>query len=212
LQYYIDGKYIGDAPFSVEGTSEMHVTYPAKAFVELSALSEGSHSLRAVLICSGLMRSLPSNDGTVYFTIDTNGVDVNPEPMIDSTPPNIPYVSLENAICNCSDVSLNFTISEYPSLVTYTLDGAGNITIAGNTTLTGLSVGAHNLTIYAWDATGNAGASRTVKFDVASMAAEAEPQESFLTVLVVAAPLAVVAVFGVGIFLRFRKRKQASVK
>lgn len=213
LQYYIDGKYVGDAPFSVKNPTEMHVIHQANAFVELPALSEGSHALRAVLICSGLMRSLPSNDGTVYFTIDSNARDANAEPVIDSTPPKIPYVSLENAIYNCSDVPLNFTVDEATSRVSYCLDGKDNMTVLGNTTLTGLSVGFHNLTVYAWDTAGNIGASKLVNFKVDdATAANLQPSESFLTVLVVAAPLTAAAVFISGILFYVKKRKSTKAK
>jgi hypothetical protein len=39
-----------------------------------------------------------------------------------------------------------------------------NVTIAGNTTLTGLSSSVHNLTVYAWDEAGNIGSSETITF------------------------------------------------
>ena len=207
LQYYIDGKYVGDAPFSVDNPTELHVTYQAHAFAELPPLSEGSHSLRAVLICAGLKRSLPSNDGTVYFTIDSNTPDAPSKPTKDSTPPEI-SISWENRSYNSTDAPLNFTVNESTTKLSYSLDRMDNVTIAGNTTLTGLSVGAHNVTIYAWDEVGNVGVSKTVNFDVADLtSAASQPSEPFMTALIVASPLAGVAIFAAGILVHLKKRK-----
>jgi hypothetical protein len=64
------------------------------------------------------------------------------------------------------DVPLNFTVSESASKLSYVLDGQDDVPIEGNTTLTGLSAGVHNVTVYAWDAAGNVGASETITFTV----------------------------------------------
>ena len=61
---------------------------------------------------------------------------------------------------------MNFAVHEKISRFTYSLDGKDNVTIAGNTTLTGLSVRTHNLTVYAWDAAGNVGSSQAVNFAI----------------------------------------------
>jgi len=47
------------------------------------------------------------------------------------------------------------------------LDGQENVTIAGNTTLVGLSSGVHNVTVYACDDAGNVGSLETLTFTVA---------------------------------------------
>ena len=87
------------------------------------------------------------------------------------------------------------------SQITYSLDGEGNITITGNTTLTGLANGDHNLTICGVDETGNLGTSKTTYFSV-------EMPEPFPTAFVVAASGASVAFVGVGVLVYFRKRKR----
>jgi hypothetical protein len=232
LTYSIDGKNQGSIPWAIDNpNNELHVVYTAIGTVALPELSEGSHCITAKIVC-GLYDFhgtnppgapfKPTSPGssdyeaswidTVYFTIDSSAGTPEPALELDSVPPNISDISLDNGTYTSGEVALNFTVDEKISQAMYSLDGTGNITIAGNTTLTGLSVGAHNLTIYAWDIAGNVGASKTVKFDVASMTAEAEPQESFLTALVVAVPLAVVAFFAMEILVYFRKRKPADVK
>ena len=58
-------------------------------------------------------------------------------------------------------------MNEPTSWIGYSLDGKANVTIAGNTTLTALSNGAHSLTIYANNTFGNVGASEPVTFTIA---------------------------------------------
>ena len=72
------------------------------------------------------------------------------------------------------------------------------MTVAGNVTLTGLTIGKHNVTVYAWDTAGNVGASETIIFTIA---------EPFPAVPVAAASAASVAVLSVGLLVYFKKRK-----
>jgi LPXTG-motif cell wall-anchored protein len=71
------------------------------------------------------------------------------------------------------------------------------VSIGGNTTLSGLSNGAHSVTAYAQDAAGNIGASETISFSV---------ETTFSTTLVIAS-MASVAVIGLGLLVYFKKRK-----
>jgi hypothetical protein len=75
-------------------------------------------------------------------------------------------VFVKKGTYNVSSVLLNFTVDEAASHITYSLDGEENFTTAGNTTLTGVANGDHNLTVYAWDEAGNVGASETITFSV----------------------------------------------
>ncbi len=123
---------------------------------------------------------------------------------VDTTSPSVSISSLENRTYETSDIPLNFTVNESVTLVSYSLDGQANVTVAGNTTLAGLSVGEHNVTVYAWDAAGNVGASETIYFSIA----EPEPQsEPFPTTMVIA-PIASVTVIGVGLLVYLKKRKK----
>lgn len=85
----------------------------------------------------------------------------------------------------------------------YSLDGENNVTIAGNTTLIGLSAGTHNVTVYAWDDAGNVGASDTVSFSVAD-------SESFSHMLVIAVSMAAAAIVVVGTLVYRKKRERCS--
>jgi hypothetical protein len=153
-------------------------------------LSEGTHNATAYLgwQYQGIGRRYEvSAYATVQFTIDT-------------TPPTISVLSIQNATYDMTDVDLNFSVSEPVSQIAYGLDGQENVTVAGNTTLADLSVGGHNVTVYAWDTAGNIGASPTVTFTVAK-------PEPFSAAPVAAASAATVAVVGVGLLVCFRKRK-----
>jgi hypothetical protein len=123
-----------------------------------------------------------------------------PDPSYDATPPEITLISPENKTYYKTSVQLEFSVSEPVSWMRYELDN-GNITeISGNTTITELSVGAHNLTVCATDEAGNIGTSETVYFSV-------EIPEPFPTTLVIA-PIASIAVVGVGLIVYFKKRKR----
>jgi hypothetical protein len=79
----------------------------------------------------------------------------------------------------------------------YSLDSQPKVQITGNTTLTGLSNGAHNLTVYAQDVAGNTGVSETVYFRV---------EIPFPTAPVAVASAVTVAVVGVGLLVYFKRR------
>lgn len=80
------------------------------------------------------------------------------------------------------------------------MDGRTNITIDGNTTLTGLTNGSHTLTIYANDTYGSTAAPQTVTFVIAK-------PEPFPTATVTAVSVAVATFVVAGLLVYFRKRK-----
>jgi N-acetylneuraminic acid mutarotase len=119
----------------------------------------------------------------------------------DIAPPEIAVLSPENRTYYTVDVALNFTVNEPVSSMRYTLDGENLGEISGNTTLTGLPYGSHNLTVYATDAADNTGFSETIHFTIA------EETKPFPTTLVAAASVAAAVVVGVGLLVYFKKRK-----
>jgi hypothetical protein len=121
----------------------------------------------------------------VNFTVDTNS-------------PTVQILSAENKTYTSSNVPLNFTVNESALKISYVLDGQENVTIAGNTTLSNLPYGKHNITVYATDKAGNTGASETIHFTI---------DEPFPTTMVIA-PVASVAFVGAGLLLYFKKRRR----
>jgi hypothetical protein len=116
-----------------------------------------------------------------------------------TVPPEIEVVSPENKTYTSSNVSLAFAVNKPALWVGFSLDGQETVTIAGNTTLTGLASGLHNVTVYARDEFENVGASETICFSV---------EEPFPTALVITTSAATVAVVGVVLLVYFRKRKR----
>ena len=123
----------------------------------------------------------------------------DPEIPYDIVPPRISVVSPVHRVYNESDVPLTFVIYEASSLMSYSLDGQDNVTVAGNATLSGLPNGSHNLTLYVTDKSGNIGASDIIYFRV-------EVPEPFPTTLVIA--VVITMVVGVGLLFYFKKRKR----
>jgi hypothetical protein len=131
--------------------------YLISAIANLPELSEGSHNITvyAKYDFSADSRQIGFDEKTVYFTVN------------DGKPPTISNLSLENKTYSQNALPLNFTIDQPTSWIGYSLDGKENVTITGNTTLTGIANGQHSLTVYANDTAGNRGVSQTVNFTVA---------------------------------------------
>ena len=116
--------------------------------------------------------------------------------IVDTTSPMISVFPIENKTYDTVDVPLILTLNESTSQITYSLDSQESIPIAGNTTLTKLSYGDHNVTVYVVDEAGNT-ASQTIYFTIA---------EPFPTVAV--AVVAIAVVVGAGLLVYIKKRQR----
>lgn len=154
----------------------------------LTGLSQGPHNVTVWIRADTNMISYSGYEWSVFTTVSFN-VDSPPKAMI---------LSPETKTYNTSVVRLDFTINEKSSRMEYSLDGQSNVTINGNTTLSWLPNGNHNVTVYATDETGNTGASETRFFTT-------DAQES-LSVLIAIASAILVVVVGVGLLVYFKKR------
>jgi len=121
----------------------------------ISGLSEGSHNI--VVYANDTVGNM-GKSATIYFVVYV--------PPVDITPPTITITSPQETNYSTSEVTLNFNIDESVSWRAYSLDGEDNVTIAGNTVLSGLSEGEHTIKIFARDNAGNTGVSNTVSFRV----------------------------------------------
>jgi parallel beta-helix repeat protein len=154
--------------------------------------------------------------GDTPYIIYENNKDNYPLVAYSNVPviyyPVISIVSPENKTYTVNNVSLAFTVSEPTSWMGYSLDDQTNVTISGNTTLTGLSNGLHNLTVYATNADGKTGTSETVYFTIS---AQSQPSEPFPLTWIIAA-IALIAVSGVaitlGLIYRRRRRTLPAIK
>jgi N-acetylneuraminic acid mutarotase len=125
-----------------------------------------------------------------------------PDPVyvIENTAPKISVLSPVNETYTNSSVPLVYGVDKAVNWTKYSVDGKLNETITGNTTLTGLSNGLHNVTVYAQDTFGNIGASETSYFNV-------EQPEPFPVMPVAGASGISFAIIGIGLLFYFKKRK-----
>ncbi len=153
----------------------------------LVGLSEGVHYL---VIYAKDLENVGSSS-VVHFTKDTIA------PMITVlTPLNETY--------DASDVPLSVFVSETTSWMGYSLDGHAKKTFTEdeNVTLTELSDGGHNITLYAKDMVGNVGTSATVFFTIS------QKSEPLPITWIAAAVIAVVAVIVVAVIVLKKRPKQ----
>ena len=189
-------------------TNESFAGYGETFRLPLNSASNGTH---AVTIRAEQGCFYGNEDGVPYyfrteislivtFIVETTqpfSAKVLATSILGTTPPNVSVLSIENKTFVNPTVPLDFSVNDLVTQISYSLDGQDNMTIAGNTTLTGLSNGEHYITVYYIDIAGNVGASKTVYFNV---------EVPFPTTLVVAS-IALVAVIGSGLLIYFKKRK-----
>ncbi len=150
--------------------------------------------------------------GGVSGDYGSSGVNERYVPLGYSVvPPVVGVVSPEQSMTYAAgNISLAFTVDRSAAVLNYNLDGAANMTLTGNTTLTGLAEGAHNITIYATYPVDNTGASQTIHFTIApEQQQDPEPHEPFPAIQVVAvASAAATLAVGMGLIVYFKKRKR----
>lgn len=162
--------------------------------VNTGGISLGSHNLTITASGYGSYNVIKGIDKYEY-NISLNRTS-STQFVIDKRP-TVNFLSLKNEAFKSSIVPLNFTVDQPVSSIAYSLDGTANQTISGNTTLTGLSNGLHNVTVYANDTYGIMGASETVNFTVANPA-------PFPFVAAFSGTVSVV-VIGAGLLVYFKK-------
>jgi len=133
--------------------------------INLTELSEGKHTL--TVRARGKTTYLPDNEDP--YISDKIDVDSNPETVIfriGGHPINASIASPENKIYDVSEIPLSFVLAQDTSWIGYRLDDHDNITVLGDTVLTGLDCGYHTLVLYANDTFGVMTASK-INFTVA---------------------------------------------
>ena len=173
--------------------TEISAPYTFQCNTELPGLSEGQHNL--TLYCG--YDALPGWRYEPAFATIVFYIDSSAPKILGLTPPKISVSSIQNKTYEITDIDLNFTVSEPVSQIAYSLDGQEKVTVAGNVTLTGLSDGWHNVTVYATGMDGYVGISETAHFKI----------ETFPASLVIASVVIVIVVFAV-FLLMARKHKR----
>ena len=120
-----------------------------------------------------------------------------------AVPPKISILSPLNQTYTNSNVPLTFNADKPANWIGYSIDEQLNTTQTGNTTISGLSLGEHNLTIYANDTYGNRVASKTISFSIT---------QPFPTVTVAITSVIAIIVVAAGLLVYHQKHKHNSVK
>jgi parallel beta-helix repeat protein len=147
--------------------------------------------------------------GDTPYEVDSKNTDryplINPSKISvylqKTTPPKIALLSPIHQVFNESSVPLLFTVGKQVNWMGYSLDKQDNVTITGNSTITELTNGLHNVTVYAEDTFGNEGASETIIFNI-------DMPEPFPTTLFAIASVATAVAMGIGLLIYFKKRKR----
>ena len=163
--------------------------------IDLTGVPEGPQSIEVYAVESGSRKYSQKGITIRYgrYTLVTSSV-------VHFAVDDIFTLSPQNKTYDAHDVPLLFEAHESFKQISYSLDGQGKVMVSGNTTLTDVPNGDHNVTVYVTDEAGNTGASETIYFNV-------EVPEPFPTTSVLA-PLASVAVAGAGLLVYFKKRKR----
>jgi hypothetical protein len=114
--------------------------------------------------------------------------------------PSIEVASPENTTCYENSIPLSF-VTEHVSQITYKIDEQDNVTISGNTTISSLSNGLHNITFCASDTFGNIGSPETINFTVAKL-------NSFSVVPVTAVSIVAVSLVVAGLLVYHKKHNR----
>jgi len=170
--------------------------------LRLEDIPEGNHSITVKATETGYYFEVVRGVSFEFYGYSKSSIS-SVNFIVDSVP-IVSFLSFENKTFDASDVPLNFTVNQAVSKIAYCFDGQENVTISGNTTLTELSNGEHNVTVYATDDTGNTGASETIIFNVDIP----EPSKPFPTAFVATTSGASAAVIGVGLLVYFKKHKR----
>ena len=150
---------------------------------------------------NGSNQDQPGSDGigdTPYIIYENNRDNYPLMPY--GSPLAISIVSPENKTYTVTHVDLTFTVSEPTSWIGYSLDGQANVTIAGNTILSGLTNGSHWLIVYAKDTDGKTGTSETIYFTIFQ---QSEP----LPITWIVAATAIISIGGAAFLLYFKKTR-----
>ena len=180
------------------------------ATLDMSGLADGWHTL--TVNAKGTSPYNPNEGGMGSIFAEVYGSD-SIQFLFDVAAPTVTVLIQQNQTYMTADVPLNFVLSEKAPWIGYSLDEQPPATIAGNTTLLGLSEGLHRLTVYANDTVGRKGNSQIAYFSVGQETEEsvANEPEHFPWLPVVAVSVATVFVIAVAALVYLKKRKREVV-
>ncbi len=99
----------------------------------------------------GKLEATSNTRTTVTSILFCNKRNFNNSFLIDTIPPTISPLSIENSTYYSSELPLSFNVDDKNPQLQYCIDNQSNITLTSNTSLNGLTEGTHRITIYAMD-------------------------------------------------------------
>ena len=164
LSYSIDGDppvILANGSNVIFYSSSAVVSTSGNTVIDVSSLTRGRHTITI------------SADGTYNLDddfVDTLSYTFPPTPFyVNLLPsPDISILSPQNKTYHEADAMLNFTVDLPTSWMGYSIDSQKNVTLSGNSTLSGLTDGLHSIIVYANNTLGEIGSSKIVTFTVAT--------------------------------------------
>lgn len=203
--YYVSNWQIGRSNIDLQSLYvKNNYSYPSTFSINITDVSEGPRWLQVYAVATAFAYETGHEISGIYYTtyyVAYQTVSTaTAQFTVDTTPPRILSLSIQNRTYDTSSIPLVLTADEPISQILYSLDEQTNATVAGNTTLTNLSNGYHNITVYATDLAGNVGSSKILTFTVAK-------PESF-PIMPITAFIATVAIVGAGLMVYFKKHRR----
>jgi hypothetical protein len=168
ISYSIDGGPI--TKLSTNSLSQfgdgMNVSVNTNEIVNISNLTNGKHNLN--IFDKGWYTSFIDQYSEKSFNVSFSPIYFS---VYNVPSPNILVYSPQNRSYDFKNIAsgsiqLNVTVDKPTSWIGYSINNQANATIVENTTLTGLSVGAHSLVVFANDTIGNMANSQIVNFSI----------------------------------------------
>lgn len=132
----------------------------------LKDLAEGQHVIEIIITAMHFYadKNAPQFGSAPKTMQDTKTFTVTF--TMDKTAPFITQTSIANQTYADMELPLNFTVKNQAVWMGYSLDNQANVTVNGNSTLTGLTEGPHSIVLYANNTAGTACKSNLVFFAV----------------------------------------------
>ena len=212
-----EGTYLAPPEQIISGRPRVYCKADWNQNETFVAYGSGSYSINLTSVPNGVhyvsvrvtQTFLYDNRSGVVYSFNTENQSAV-RFTVDSTAPLV-TILLENKTYVTADVPLRFVVNEWVSL-SYVLDGKENVTIDGNVTLTGLSDGEHNVTVYVQDGAGNIGASETINFTIAQETKPETQQSEPLSTTAIAASTLVAVIIGVSLAVYLTKARRTNQK
>ena len=200
VYYTVDGKRQVTPMHDIDSLFDTSPTLTLN-FSNVLPLAAGAHTVKVSLEATSYYwlggYDWSTSHGTVKLYADSENVNFTKTLFIEVYLP-------ANETFDTSNIPLNFTVDDPVSQVTYSLDGQEKVTVSGNATLTDLSNGEHNVTVYARDDAGNVGSSETMAFTIA------KPEPFPTTTVAIVSGMVLVFVVGIISLLFFRRHRKTT--